>query len=555
MNGCKRLGRMLHLVLCMVILTAVLPMTCMHTYAATQACNGDDCLLMSFYADDGTVTNVSDFQEDAVVLIFGREGCGYCKATTRLVADLVESGTSVKAVFLKIDNSEAGWDEFVATYENDMILTDYAPYDNNRLGYAIANTRQINWSYTPLVVVLDKSRKIVDCYDGYDKARLLKAVEGITTNKYVEATGIKIDGWSPRMQQGDTLQLSVTVTPEAASARKVTWRVGSDTTGGDNAEIVRVDNNGLVSAVGVGTALVIAQIDSVYDYCWITVTPGRVVPTDIKLNANAQNMTVGESVQLTATVEPGDAYDTTVTWHSSDTNVASVDTTGLVKCHAAGNVTITAKTVNELTAQCEITVTVDANEENPFADVKSSGSWEYPFVKYVYENNYMAGKGKISSGKIMFDPDAALTRAEFVQVLYNLEGKPAVAYTAKFSDVPEGKWFTNAVTWAEQNGIVAGKGEVFDTDGPATREQLAIMFWHYADYKGYASQAGKEGDRDINSFADVSQVSSWAKNGLNWALSNKVMSGKGTNLDPLGNARRSECAAMIKNFKTAFEAE
>ena len=189
---------------------------------------------------------------------------------------------------------------------------------------------------------------------------------------------------------------------------------------------------------------------------------------------------------------------------------------------------------------------------NPFSDVPSEGNWKFKFAKYVYDMGIMNGKGESIPGKVIFSPDQSISRAEFVRVLYNREGTPAVEYSPKYTDVKEGQWYTSAVLWASDNGIVAGKGNNrFDVSGSATREELAIMFYHYAQYKGYdVSIAG--GGPDISSFTDADKVSSWAENSLNWALSRGIMAGKGNKLDPKGVATRAECAALIYNFISAY---
>ena len=195
----------------------------------------------------------------------------------------------------------------------------------------------------------------------------------------------------------------------------------------------------------------------------------------------------------------------------------------------------------------------DDDPENPFADIKSTGDWQYSAARYVYDRKIMGGKGELSPGKVIFAPTTPINRAEFVRVLYNMEGAPAVTYSPKFQDVPDGKWFTGAVIWASDKGLVAGKGNnLFDVNGSATREELAVMFYHYAEYKGYDVSI-KEGEgTNLNSFTDAKDVSSWSVKSLKWALSRGVMAGKKDRLDPHGKATRAECAAMIRNFFTAY---
>ena len=165
-----------------------------------------------------------------------------------------------------------------------------------------------------------------------------------------------------------------------------------------------------------------------------------------------------------------------------------------------------------------------------------------PGLKYfIYENE---------DGSIYFDPDNTMTRAEFAQVLYNAEGKPAVEYAEKFADVKNGKWYTNAIIWASEKGIVTGYGNgSFGVSDPITREQVVTMLYKYAQYKGYEIN----GDCELGTYSDSTSISSWAVKYMKWAVANNVMKGKKENLDPNGNATRAECAAMLKNFMDRYE--
>ena len=193
-----------------------------------------------------------------------------------------------------------------------------------------------------------------------------------------------------------------------------------------------------------------------------------------------------------------------------------------------------------------------------FADIDES-SWQYPFAQYAVRNGLMAGKGTDEQGNIKFDPNSPIKREEFVQVLYNAEGKPAVTIPNTFPDVADGGWYKNAVLWAKQNDIASGKGNGnFGVGENISRQDLAMMLYKYAKLNGYSLDA-TEGL--INQFADGDMVAGYAKTAMDWAVSNGIMSGKGAagadlstfRLDPTGIATRAECAAMLKNFRTAFE--
>jgi len=191
----------------------------------------------------------------------------------------------------------------------------------------------------------------------------------------------------------------------------------------------------------------------------------------------------------------------------------------------------------------------EESTEITFADVPMD-SWKYESALYVYKRGIMEGTGLDDNGNVIFEPDKQLTREQFTQVLYNLEGEEEVTYNERFADVEDGKWYTSSVLWAAEKGIVSGYDEdTFGVGDEITREQMASMLYEYAKYKGYSTEAAAS----FEQFEDAEQISSWAVIQLQWAVGNGVMSGKGTILDPRGSALRAECAAMLNNFMTAFE--
>ena len=355
--------------------------------------------------------------------------------------------------------------------------------------------------------------------------------------------GVSLNYDSLTLQKGESRKVTATVTPDNASDKSVKWATG-------NSAIATVDQNGNVKAVAVGSTTLTATTSNGISKS----IPVKVIvnPTSIKLNKTSATMYYGNEMTLTATLAPSDVTEKTITWTSSNPAVATVNN-GVVKAKGGGKTTITAKTVNGLTATCSVAVAMDNDPSNPFADLKAEG-WQYNAARYVYDNGYMKGKGEVIPGKVLFAPNEPIDRSQFVQTLYNFEGRPAVTYVQKFSDVKSTDWFAKPVTWAAQNQIVGGNPDgTFGVTGKATREQMARMFYSYAAYKGYDTSIVPGQGKRISDFSDGSLVSSWAETALNWALSHGVMSGKGNNkLDPKGSATRVECATMLRNFKNAF---
>ncbi|MDR1574178.1 MAG: S-layer homology domain-containing protein [Clostridiales Family XIII bacterium] len=170
----------------------------------------------------------------------------------------------------------------------------------------------------------------------------------------------------------------------------------------------------------------------------------------------------------------------------------------------------------------------------------TAGHWAADAIRTVVAAGLFKG---VSAAN--FDPDGTMTRAMFATVLAR-HADGTAAGGASFGDVPAGRWYTDAVLWAAENGIVSGVGGgLFDPDGQITREQLAVMLHGYAKFAGIDTS----GAAGISGFADDASVSPWASDALAWAVSEGLISGKpGGLLDPKGKATRAEVAAILERF-------
>ena len=182
---------------------------------------------------------------------------------------------------------------------------------------------------------------------------------------------------------------------------------------------------------------------------------------------------------------------------------------------------------------------------NPFTDV-SEKDWFYGDVMFVCENGLMLG-----TSKTLFSPYGTATRGMMATILWRMEGSPAPKGKNGFTDVEAEKWYTDAVTWTAENGIFAGYGkDKFGPDDPITREQLAAIFYRYADYKGYDLTA----KGILDTFKDADKITDYAKTAMQWAVSSGLVKGKSGNLlDPQGTATRAEIAAMLHRFIEKYE--
>ena len=195
-------------------------------------------------------------------------------------------------------------------------------------------------------------------------------------------------------------------------------------------------------------------------------------------------------------------------------------------------------TIDKLTVSTRIEVEF-TNGKLPFTDVRES-DWFYEDVAFAYENGLFAGTSDTT-----FSPNASMTRAMLVTVLYRLEGQPAVNGRSGFSDVQYNGYYEDAVTWAADNGIVNGTSTTtFSPNANVTREQMAAILYRYAQYKKYNTAASSS----LNGFTDHASVSGYAAASLEWAVAEKLVNGSAGKLMPTGNATRAQVAAILHRF-------
>lgn len=183
-----------------------------------------------------------------------------------------------------------------------------------------------------------------------------------------------------------------------------------------------------------------------------------------------------------------------------------------------------------------------AQDSSQFSDV-SANAWYTSAVQYAVEHGLMAGVGNNR-----FGPEEPMTRAMLVTVLWRYAGRPEAGKNP-FTDVPAGQWYTEAVTWAAENGVVSGVGNGrFAPNGNITREQMASILFRYAKLTGL--DTSKRGE--LAGFPDEGQVSSWAREALSWAVGEGIISGTAeggrTILKPQGNATRAQVASILMRF-------
>lgn len=248
--------------------------------------------------------------------------------------------------------------------------------------------------------------------------------------------------------------------------------------------------------------------------------------------ADKKTASKGTTVTVTASPSKGYVVDAVKVVDKDGKDVAVTEKDGkYVFTMPASAVTVTGSFKAETPASAAL----------PFTDVKS-GNWFYDAVKYAYEQGLMTGTSATT-----FAPNGTMNRAMIVTVLYRLEKSPAVTGASKFTDVPAGQWYSDAVAWAAANKIVNGYDET--TFGPmnaVTREQMAAILFRYEQVKGLENVTLEE---NLNRFPDQNKISAYAIPALQWAVGQKIINGNadGT-LDPTGTATRAQVAQIFTNL-------
>lgn len=297
----------------------------------------------------------------------------------------------------------------------------------------------------------------------------------------------------------------------------------------------------------------IAQMSAVYDHTW---DAGVVTkePTCAASGTRVYTNDVGETMTEAIPAKP----------HTPETLPAVAATctaSGLTegsKCAVCG-ATLTAQKVipaahHYVDGVCTVcgakdptAVPCPGGEACPghkFTDMPSTANWAHNGIDFVVAHKLFAGTSDTT-----FEPNTKLTRAMIVEILYCLEGEPAVEAENPFTDVSGSAWYTKAVLWAASNNIVAGIGNGrFDPNGTATREQAATILYEYARFKG----CDVDVYGDLSAFADAGSVSAFARAPMTWAVAEGLISGAVINgrtlLDPQGVTTRAQFAMIMMQY-------
>ncbi len=359
--------------------------------------------------------------------------------------------------------------------------------------------------------------------------------------KPVPITKITLNKDKLTLEVGKKEVLAATIVPsDTTESKDVQWS-------SDNEAVAKV-TSGEVTAVSVGKAkITVTASNGMTATCEVTVTgDGKQIPiTGISLDKSELSLIEGSSATLKATIEPADTTDNkALQWSTNNEGVAKVEN-GEVTAVAVGEATITVTTSNEKSATCKVLVTKKVvDTQLPFVDVDSD-SWFLEPVQYVYKHGIMTGMDTNH-----FGPSVEVSRAQVASILHRLEGEPTVEYNpSAFKDVADGMFYTMPAMWAKETGVIAGYAD--GNFGPAdyiTREQLSVILFRYAQYKGFDTSATD----NLSKFPDKDKVSGFAKEGISWAVGTGLITGDQGKISPQGYAERAQAAAIFQRFMTKY---
>ena len=489
------------------------------------------------YTTEATTTSMSGNQYRCVVT---GSGVSVISAPATLTVNAAATTITTQPSNVTVTEGETATFSVTATGSN---LT--YQWQQSTDGSAWANiSGATSSSYTTQAATMDMDGWQYRCVvtDGNSNGVTSQAATLTVTAATVSVTGVSLDKTELSLTVGDTETLTATVAPDNATDKTVTWT-------SSNSTVATVDQNGVVTAVARGTAVITATAadgSGASASCTVTVTRPYIPPANPNYKITVE-ATQGGTVTADPTAAKAGATVTLTPAPDAGYQVGTVAVTDrfgeavAVTEQAGGTYTFTMPN-----GQVTVTVTFE-QAPLPFPDV-TEGDWFYDAVRCAYENGLMDGVGDS-----LFAPNSQTTRAQLVTILYRLAGEPEPGGDSGFSDVAAGTWYTDAVAWAAQNGIVNGVSDTeFAPGDNITREQLAVILYRYAAYQGYdVSQRA-----DLSGFGDAESISGYAQEALSWAHAQGLVLGfEDGSLRPQGTASRAQIAAVLMRFLAAVPTE
>ena len=361
------------------------------------------------------------------------------------------------------------------------------------------------------------------------KKLLIKSrqLEKSNTGQIVGVSGITLNKTALNLTIGASESLVATISPSNATNKDVEWT-------SSNTNVATVDTTGKVTGVSAGSATITVKTKdgAKIATCNVTVKNSVIPITGVTLNKTALNLVTGASESLVATISPSNATNKDVEWTSSNTNVATVDTTGKVTGVSSGSATITVKTKDGTkVATCNVTV------KNPIAINDINKHWAESTITDFISNGYINGYQDNT-----FRPNNSITRAEFIKIFNKYFGLNKKSGKT-FKDTST-HWAKDEIDIAVTYGVINGYPDnTFKPNEPITREQAAKIISNYKKIED-------DNYDKLNKYKDATNVSTWAKNSVEGVLEQGYMNGYSDNtFRPKNNITRAEAVVTLSRIK------
>ena len=346
-------------------------------------------------------------------------------------------------------------------------------------------------------------------------------------NSVIPVTGVTLNKTALNLVTGASESLVATISPSNATNKDVEWT-------SSNTNVATVDTTGKVTGVSAGSATITVKTKdgSKVATCNVTVKNSVIPVTGVTLNKTALNLVTGASESLVATISPSNATNKDVEWTSSNTNVATVDTTGKVTGVSSGSATITVKTKDGTkVATCNVTV------KNPIAINDINKHWAESTITDFISNGYINGYQDNT-----FRPNNSITRAEFIKIFNKYFGLNKKSGKT-FKDTST-HWAKDEIDIAVTYGVINGYPDnTFKPNEPITREQAAKIISNYKKIED-------DNYDKLNKYKDATNVSTWAKNSVEGVLEQGYMNGYSDNtFRPKNNITRAEAVVTLSRIK------
>ncbi len=393
---------------------------------------------------------------------------------------------------------------------------------NQKLNWSSSNPAVATVSATGVVTAVAAGSATISAASQADSSKSATCYVTVS-QQMIAVTGISLSRTSLTLVEGSEKSLSATVLPANATDPQVTWR-SSDTA------VAKVDQKGLITAIGAGSAKITATAGDYSAVCQLTVSLDGAAVTGVSLNRTALQLTRGATFQLNADCSPENAANTQVYWSSSTPGVVSVDTNGLITAKNNGSAVISVSTDDGgFTASCQVTV---GDTAASFSDISAQTQIE-EMVKLGFISGYTDGS---------FHPASGVTRAEFLSILIRIlqSTKEASLQTGNvFSDTAS-HWAKDSISTAVALGIAGGYGgNRFGPNDSVTREQIAVMLTKAVSGAASAMPA----------FSDTAKISSWAVSAVAYGAQQGWISGYSDgSFGPQKTASRAEVCVMLLRF-------